>query len=1059
MNETVTKYLEEIIKTFKTGHAREHAYRPALEMLVETINPSVNAVNDPRQQKVGAPDFVLLKNKTPIGYIEAKDISVDLDKEFKTKNQFNRYKASLNNLCFTNYLEFVFYLNGEEVQRIELAKLVDKKIEVLQDNIPLFKSILKNFTTAQTVSIKSPKELASLMAEKAKMLKNVIYLALQDKEQEEQQIEKQFEVFKQMLIHDLSHEQYADIYAQTVVYGMFAARYHDKSIDTFSKDEAGKLLPKSNPFLRNFFDTITGINIDDRIVWIVDDMAELFNHVDVRELLVNYGKDTKISDVIVHFYETFLAEYDQKMRKSRGVYYTPEPVVDFIVRAVDDILKTEFGISEGLADTSKIEVQKEIQGQKKKAKVMEHRVQVLDPATGTGTFLDHIIKHIYNSKFKGQEGLWQSYVDEHLLPRLHGFEILMASYAMAHLKLDITLAETGYDSSKGQGKRLGVYLTNSLEEPEAHQRDLFSQWLTTESLEANEVKKEKPIMVVIGNPPYSGESSNKGDWIMNLMEDYKKEPGGKEKLNERNPKWINDDYVKFIRFAQYFIEKNGEGIIAFINPHGFLDNPTFRGMRWKLQSVFDKIYTIDLHGNAKKKETTPDSDKDENVFDIMQGVSINLFVKKKTSNGKLADIYHTDFYGKRNEKYELLKDSTIPDIKWNKVENKAPQYFYVPKDFELVETYEKGYKVSDLLALNSVGIVTARDKFTIRDSKIELEKTIQSFLDMPDEEARKKFKLGKDVRDWKVSFAKDDLNKNYPDIGNIVEIAYRPFDNRFTFYTGKSKGFHCYPRNNVMQHFIKGVNVGLSLCRQFKSGESYYHILINDRIIESSLVSNKTSEITSTFPLYLYSDSQLDSTTRQPNLDQKIIDEIAKKLDLEFIPDHEHENAGKKGTFNPLDILYYIYAILHSPTYRERYKEFLKIDFPRVPFTSDQKLFWALVEKGRELREYHLMEHKESSNLITKFPVSGENDVTQTPKFEDNKVWINETQYFDGVSETAWNFYIGGYQPAQKWLKDRKGRKLSFDEVLHYQKIIVALVNTDRLMKEVDKLVPKWPIE
>ncbi len=626
MNGAVKKYLQELQIKYKTGHAREHAYRPALQALTEEINSSIIAVNDPKQQKVGAPDFVLLKNKTPIGYIEAKDINIDLDKEFKSKNQFNRYKASLNNLCFTNYLEFIFYVNGEQVQRVEIAKLVSNKIEIVNENIPLFVSVFKNFTIQKTVSIKNSKELAYLMAEKAKMLKNVIFLALEDKSENEQPLAKQYAVFKEMLIRDLSHEQYADIYAQTVVYGMFAARYHDSSIDTFSRDEAGRLLPKSNPFLRNFFDTITGINIDERIVWIVDDLAELFNHVNVRELLEDYGKETKRTDAIVHFYETFLAEYDAKMRKSRGVYYTPEPVVNFMVRAVDDILKTEFGIVDGLADTSKIEVKKEVQG--KKQKVMEHRVQILDPATGTGTFLDYIIKHIYNSKFKGQQGVWQNYVDEHLLPRLHGFELLMASYAMAHLKLDITLAETGYDVTKGKGKRLGVYLTNSLEEPEAHQVDLFSQWLTQESLEANEVKKEKPIMVVIGNPPYSGESSNKGDWIMNLMEDYKFEPGGKIKLKERNPKWINDDYVKFIRFAQYFVEKNGEGIVAFINPHGFLDNPTFRGMRWKLQSIFDKIYTIDLHGNSKKKETAPDGSKDENVFDIQQGVSINIFVKK-----------------------------------------------------------------------------------------------------------------------------------------------------------------------------------------------------------------------------------------------------------------------------------------------------------------------------------------------------------------------------------------------------------------------------------------------
>lgn len=1047
MNEIVTKYLEEVIKTFKTGHAREHAYRPALEMLVETINPAVNAVNDPKQQKVGAPDFVLLKNKTPIGYIEAKDINVDLDKEFKTKNQFNRYKASLNNLCFTNYLEFVFYLNGKEVQRIELAKLVDKKIEVLQENIPLFESVLKNFTTAQTVSIKSPKELASLMAEKAKMLKNVIYLALQDKEQEQQQIEKQFEVFKQMLIHDLSHEQYADIYAQTVAYGMFAARYHDKSIDTFSKDEAGKLLPKSNPFLRNFFDTITGINIDDRIVWIVDDMAELFNHVDVRELLVNYGKDTKRSDVIVHFYETFLAEYDQKMRKARGVYYTPEPVVDFIVRAVDDILKKEFGISEGLADTSKIEVQKEIQGQKKKAKVMEHRVQVLDPATGTGTFLDHIIKHIYNSKFKGQEGLWQSYVDEHLLPRLHGFEILMASYAMAHLKLDITLAETGYDSSKGQGKRLGVYLTNSLEEPEAHQRDLFSQWLTTESLEANEVKKEKPIMVVVGNPPYSGHSSNKSEYSQALVDKYKIEPGGKMPLNERTSKWLNDDYVKFISYAEELVKKNGEGIVAYINNNSWIENPTFRGMRWFLGETFNKIIILNLHGDSKKKEKTPDGKNDENVFDIMQGVSINIFIRNN-KKGKSKILYY-DVFGKRESKYEFLYKNKYSVAK--EIIPKGNTYLFTPYDNSLFTEYAEFIYIGDLFNIQSMGVTSARDNFVIDINQQDLVKRIKDFLnlDISNETIKSNYDL-KENSAWKL----DTARKSSPKFESsyLMKIDYRVFDSRYIYY---EPNLVFRDRSSVMNNFIKGSNFGLNLTKRGRD-ESKFNYFITSTITDKGITSSLDNS--NTFILYRY-DVDFSVSSRVANFDQKIIDEIAKKLDLKFIPDHEHEDAGKKDTFNPLDILDYIYAILHSPTYRERYKEFLKIDFPRVPFTSDPKLFWALVVKGRELRKYHLMEHKESTNLITKFPVSGENDLTQTPKFEDNKVWINETQYFDEVSETAWNFYIGGYQPAQKWLKDRKGRKLSFDEVLHYQRIIVALVNTDILMKEIDKLIPKWPIK
>ncbi len=1059
MNDAISKYLEEIQSKFKTGHAREHAYRPALQQLIQNINSSINAVNDPKQQKVGAPDFLLLKGKIPIGYIEAKDIDIDLDKELKSRNQVNRYKASLNNLCFTNYLEFRFYLNGEETARVEVARLVDNKIEIFENKIAILESLLKNFTLEKAVTIKSSKDLALLMANKAKMLKNTLYLSLEDETTQDGQVEKQYETFKQMLIHDLSKEQFADIYSQTVAYGMFAARYHDDSIETFNRDEANKLLPKSNPFLRNFFQSIAGYNIDQRIEWMVDDLADLFNHVNVKELLEDFGKSTKREDVIVHFYETFLAEYDSKLRKARGVYYTPEPVVDFIVRAVDDILKDEFGIKDGLADTQKIEIEKtvEVQGKRKKQKVMEHRVQVLDPATGTGTFLDQVIKFIYNSKFKGQEGLWQSYVDDHLLPRLHGFEILMASYAMAHLKLDITLSETGYDFNKGKGKRLGVYLTNSLEEPEASQRDLFSQWLSQESEEANEVKKEKPIMVVIGNPPYSGESSNKGEWIMNLMDDYKYEPGGKVKLKEKNPKWINDDYVKFIRFAQYFIEKNGEGVLAFINPHGFLDNPTFRGMRWKLQDVFDKIYTIDLHGNTKKKEVSPDGTKDENVFDIQQGVSINIFVKGKKDvvSKKLAKVSHYDLYGKRQLKYDFLNSNSIDSIRWNELEPQAPQQFFVKKDFELLKEYEEGLKVNELFPVNGTGILTKRDELCIQRTEQLALQSAKDILELSKEDFYKKYNLPKDVRDWRYEWAIGDIKKSNLEASSVKPIAYRPFDNRFIYYTGRSRGFMGWPVYKVMQHFLKGDNIGLSFIRINK--EDYYSgAFITKNVSEARLADRF---ITNIAPLYEYqTDLDRNGLIRLANLNLKLIEAVSIKLNFKFIPDHEHPDANKPGTFHPVDVLDYIYAILHSPTYRERYKEFLKIDFPRVPFTSNQKLFWDLVKKGSELRQYHLMEHQKSNDLITSYPQPGENEVVKV-EYKNNRVYINENQYFENVPEIAWNFYIGGYQPAQKWLKDRKGRKLTFEDIIHYQKIIVALTNTDRIMKEIDALIPEWPIK
>ncbi len=1032
MSTAINKYLDEVQRKFNTGHAREHAYRPALQELVEAINPSINAINDPKQQKVGAPDFIILKNKTPIGYIEAKDIDIDLEKEFKTKNQFNRYKSSLNNLCFTNYLDFYFYYDGQEIQKVSIGRLINSKIELLPENIPLLESLLRNFTIQKSISIRSPKELAILMAEKAKMLKNVVYLSLNEKSEVEGQVEKQYEIFKQMLIHDLSLEQYADIYAQTVAYGMFAARYHDSSLENFNRDEANKLLPKSNPFLRNFFQTIAGYNIDDRIIWIVDDLAELFNHVNVRELLENYGKNTKRSDVIVHFYETFLAEYDPKMRKSRGVYYTPEPVVDFIVRAVDDILKDEFGIVDGLADTSKIEVEKEVQGSKKKQKVMEHRVQVLDPATGTGTFLDNVIKYIYNSRFKGQEGIWQGYVDEHLLPRVHGFEILMASYAMAHLKLDITLAETGYDASKGKGNRLGVYLTNSLEEPEAHQRDLFSQWLTTESIEANEVKKEKPIMVVMGNPPYSVSSTNKGEWIQNLIKDYKKD------LNEKKIN-LDDDYIKFIRYAQWFIEKNGEGIIAYISNNSFIDGITHRQMRKSLLETFNKIYILNLHGDTKKRETDSDGSIDENVFDIQQGVSINIFIKKKSIKSK-GQILFAEMSGKREKKYELLGQS-ISQLHFKELESKSPYYFFVPKNLE-DQAYYNYISLKDIFLLANNGIKTDRDSLFIDETKQNLQEKISTLLSGSiSQDFVNKYRV---IDSGSFKITKRIINKKFSS-DNIKPILYRPFDTRYIYY---DKQIVSRPADKVMSQM--GNNIALLTCRQ-QSSFDFQHALVTNIFAEVCTVSLQTRETTYVYPLYLKNDGVL--IDNKSNLDDTFLLKFSQITGLKVSNTDIIKNEAQH-----LDIFDYIYAVLHSPTYRERYKEFLKIDFPRIPFTSNKELFWSLVQKGREIRQYHLMEHSNSSTLITQYSVTGENEVLNI-KYSENKVWINESQYFENVPRIAWEFYIGGYQPAQKWLKDRKGRKLSFEEVLHYQKIIVALVNTDRIMKEIDDLIKEWPIK
>ena len=1075
---SLKSYLQSISGSYTQGDATEHTYRPAFQTLLQAVLTGINVTNEPKQIDCGAPDFVLSHNNVPRGYVEAKDIDKDLD-DAAFREQFSRYKESLGNLLLTNYLEFRLVRDGELISTVSIGALCGGEIKQAPQHFDDLADLLGAFQGYQGQTITSANNLAKHMAAKTRMLAGVIKNALGRENDSlapndevnamDSELSGQLNAFKERLIHDLDPPAFADVYAQTIAYGLFSARLHDTALETFTRQKAAQLIPAANPFLRRFFQYIAGYDLDHRIRWIVDDLADLFRAADVGELMKDYGKTSERNDPFLHFYETFLGEYDPKLRKSRGVYYTPESVVNFIVRAVDEILQTRFNLLQGLADTRKTDVEVDApasadasdQQEHSKRKKEVHKVQILDPATGTGTFLSNIVRHVYQTWFANQKGLWPEYVRSDLVPRLNGFEILMASYAMAHIKLEMALRDTGCETGN---QRLRVFLTNALEEQKHDHGTLFAQWLSAEAKVANSVKRDAPVMVVIGNPPYSGESANKGEWITDLLQPYKQEPGG-GKLQEKNAKWLNDDYVKFIRYGQNHIDRTGEGVLAYVNNHSFLDNPTFRGMRWSLLQSFDVIYIIDLHGNSKKKEVAPDGSPDQNVFDIQQGVSINLFVKTGDKQaGEPAQVFHYDLYGNRKGKYQFLWDHDLTEIDFKELKPQPPQYFFVPKDYRLQAEYNKGISLVELFPVNSVGIVTARDDFTIYHTPKELKAAITAFRNMDDETARDRFALGRDVRDWKVALARRDLEENVFAEGNdeAVAINYRPFDMRYTYYTGNSKGFHCMPRGEVMRHFLEGENsegrnnTGLMLSRQVKSFECYQHVFITGNIVESSLVSNKTSEISYIFPLYLYPDTRQQHIDQQrvPNLDQDIVETMAKGLALRFTPEKQEDGA----SFAPIDILDYIYAILHSPSYRERYKEFLKTDFPKVPYPTDKELFRQLATLGSKLRALHLMESPDLQQPITGYNVPGNNQVenpafkSEQPNAPTGNVHINDTQYFEGVPKTAWNFYIGGYQPAQKWLKDRKGRRLTTDELMHYQKIIVALVRTAEVVEEVGKL-------
>lgn len=1057
---TIHNYIVEIQRKFQSGISREHSYRGDFENLFKSLVPDTQITNEPANvTDCGNPDYVITKKKIPTGYIEAKDIGKNLNSK-TYKEQFDRYKNALDNLIITDYLWFQFFQDGQLVHEIRLAEFVEGKIVPLPDNFEQFTNLLIEFSQYIGQTIRSSKKLAEMMAAKARLLQNILERAVTSDEesQENTSLQGQYESFKQILIHDLTPKGFADIYAQTLAYGMFAARLHDDSLEDFSRYEAAELIPKSNPFLRKLFGYVAGSEIDERIKTTVDNLADVFRATDVRGLLENFGKSTQQHDPIIHFYEYFLAEYDPKLRKSRGVWYTPEPVVDFIVRAVDDILKTEFDLPQGLADNSKtkIKINTDITDKRsstgyKQVEKEVHRVQILDPATGTGTFLAQVIKHIYNSKFKNMQGAWSGYVEDHLIPRLNGFELLMASYAMAHLKLDMLLEETGYKAKRAQ--RLNVFLTNSLEEYHPDTGTLFSGWLSSEANEANHIKRDTPVMCVIGNPPYAVSSTNKNEWIEGLMYDYKMN------LNERNIQPLSDDYVKFIRYGQYFIDKNGSGVLAYISNNSFLDGLIHRQMRKSILQTFDKTYIVDLHGNSKKKETAHDGSIDQNVFDIMQGVSINIFIKTgKMKKNQLGQVHSIDLFGRRDHKYSLLNNSSIESFMFKELKYDYENYFFTEKNFEGKVIYNKGFSLDKLFQLKVSGIKTQRDDASIKFNQKECDEIKNDFLSLGDTELRTKYGF-KDVRDWTIDNARQDLESNRI-IAN--RIAYRPFDNRFMNYTGKTKGIQGYPRMDVMKHLISHKNICLLTCRQ-QSTFDFQHIFISRLITDMCTISSQTREGSYVFPLYLYYDLDNQTSTesnisRLPNFNDDVIKHIEGSLKLKFTNEKEFADT----SFAPIDLLDYIYAILHSPSYREKYKEFLKIDFPHIPYPTNKEQFWKLVELGGQIRKIHLLESPKVDEFITSYPVDGSNEITRkmtqrSPGYEPiddtkGKVWINDEQYFDNVPLIAWEFYIGGYQPAQKWLKDRKDRTLDFDDILHYQRIIVALSETERLMGEVDNV-------
>ncbi len=1009
-------YLQQIEQTRNDPHTTDElSLHPILKTFLENVtddcfeSPNVRYHLEPRQiNQIGRPDYIATEGLIPIGYIEAEAYRTDLDNlTGQARIQNDRFKQNLDNFILTNFIDFELYKDGE---RINTARITE--------NTDGLAALLQNFQE-DAIQISTPEMLAKYLARRTRELNTQIATTLRDETSETYGI---YNAFCETLLFTLTRADFADMYAQTLSYGLFAARCTIPNATNFSRYTAAEALPQSNRFLARLYRHVAGMSAEQNVTYILDNIVTLLRNVPTEMLRTAFTPSNQLEDPVIHFYETFLAQYDPQRRIDRGVYYTPPQVISYIVRSVDILLKTELNRPRGLADGNTL---------------------ILDPATGTGGFLLSVLDHIrdYVSNTDGT-GFWGQYVNDKVVNRLIGFELLIAPYTIAHLKLSLFLRRYGWHADEN----LRVYLTNTLEQPdEMVETNPFARFISEEANAALSVKRDEPILAIIGNPPYKQHSANPSrirsnlTFIGTLMEDYSQVDG--QSLGEANPRALQDDYVKFIRWAQWRIDKTGEGVIGFIVNNNFLDAPTARGMRQSMMISFNTIYVLNLHGSVRKQEAIPENETDENVFDIIQGVCILLCVKER-DNDKPARVYHADMWGSRQDKYRELLRNDVQSTLWSELQPTSPHYLFVPQDTTYRSEYETGWKITDILQSKSIGIVTARDKLTIHQTVEDVIETVTDFVSLSENDARNRYNLGNDSKDWKVELAQADLRDHPNAEQHLTPIHYRPFDTRWTYYTGRSRGFHCRPRSENMSHLLED-NLAVCVCRIVTS-PAWQHALVTNEIAENSYVSNRASESGHVFPLYLYPDTEglpLE-TERKLNFKPEFLTALSECLRLAQTTPHQLPEG-----ITPEQILGYIYAVLYSPTYRLRYYDFLRYDIPRIPLPQDIDHFSTLASLGQELIDLHLLR-----NILPtthRFEGDGAAEVERI-RYEDNNVWINSTQHFTDVPQTVWEYKIGAYQVCHKWLKDRIGNTLSVDEISQYRKILVAIAETIRIMDVID---------
>jgi len=1077
-------YRASVEREHHLGITTEHSFRAALKTFLEEERPGVVATNEPRRVACGAPDFVVSLPTTggprTIGHIETKDLGADLN-AIENSDQIKRYRESLPNLILTNYLEFRWYVDGDPRLSASAGALDGGRVRATRTDGDL-DTLLAAFLNHRPAPVVDPRDLAERMARLTHLIREAIISSFANGTASSL-LRDLRGAFSEILLPDLTVGQFADMFAQTLAYGLFAARVRHEGHGEFRRSDAAREIPRSNPFLRRLFTTITGPDLDDEpFVGYVDDLVQLLAEADFAAILAQFGARTRQTDPIVHFYETFLAAYDPALREARGVYYTPEPVVSYLVRSVDGLLRTEFGLQAGIADTARTTYQADLGGPTERT-VDTPRVLILDPACGTGTFLYWVIDYI-RSSFRDQHnaGMWPSYVREDLIPRLMGFELLIPPYAMAHTKLEMELDALDLPAADRQewayefrdSERLNVFLTNSLEEALSRSELLLGSYISQEANAAAAIKRETPIMVVIGNPPYSGHSANRGAWITNLVADYKRGVPGLDRPAQA--KWLQDDYVKFLRFGQWRIDRTGAGILAFITNHAYLDNPTFRGMRRSLMESFSEIYILDLHGNSIRRERPPDGGIDRNVFDIQQGVAIGVFVRRPGHEG-MARVWHADCWGVREDKDAWLAAHSVSSTEWELLEPDAPSYLFRPVDKALRTEYEHGWTVPEIMDQNgeaAPGIVTTQDQFAISWTAEEAKAKVRRFLATRDEaEARSLWQLCSQDQ-WNYQRAKTALRTDEWEL-EVCQILYRAFDTRWTVF---NRHVAVHRRTRAMEHMLQP-NLALVTVRQVAE-QSFSHVLLSRSVVDNRATTSNRG-IAFAFPLYLYRTEAAVGIWDAPeparggrrvNLSEDFLDAIARATGLTFVAD---PHGDLTSTFGPEDVLAYMIAVLQSPSYRSRYLAFLRGNFPRVPVPADGQFFADLVRLGCRIMPDLLAEGPTRAGEPS-FPVVGSNVVAQgfplyfAPGQSDRiagaitaegRIYVNRgdrrhgvaPQYFQAVAPTTWDFMVGGYQVAHRWLRERRGKELTARELRAYIRIVGALADLVTAGVAVDEAV------